>query len=42
VRLFGNNLLDTEYSVFTVAQGVGDSFAAAPPRTFGVEVNFSF
>jgi iron complex outermembrane receptor protein len=42
VRLYGENLTDEEYSIFTVAQGIGDSFAAAPPRTYAFEVNFNF
>jgi len=42
VRLYGENLTDEEYSIFTVAQSIGDSFAAAPPRTYAFEVNFNF
>lgn len=41
IRLFGSNLLDEEIAEFTVAQGVGDSFSAAPPLTYGIEFNFS-
>ena len=40
IRLFGANLLDEEYSRFTAIQGVGDSFVAANPMTYSLELNF--
>jgi len=40
-RLFGNNLTNREYSIYTVATVYGDAFDAAPPRTYGIEFNFN-
>jgi len=40
-RFFGSNLTNRQYAVFLVAQQPGDDFNAAPPRTFGIEFNFS-
>lgn len=37
VQLFGKNLLDEEYSVYTLATANGDIFSAGFPRTYGVE-----
>jgi iron complex outermembrane receptor protein len=54
VSVWGRNITDEEYSMFSVAQascgaacgvnpfGIGDQYAAAAPRTWGVEVNFKF
>lgn len=36
VRVFGNNLTDTEYSIYTNTGQFGDLQALAPPRTWGV------
>ncbi|MET0984260.1 MAG: TonB-dependent receptor, partial [Steroidobacteraceae bacterium] len=41
VRLFGSNLTHSKYSIYTVSQVPGDDFAAASPRTYGVEFSFS-
>jgi iron complex outermembrane recepter protein len=43
IALYGRNLTDEEYSTFSVAQAsVGDHYAAAAPRTYGVEFKFKF
>ncbi|MCY4427297.1 MAG: TonB-dependent receptor [Halieaceae bacterium] len=51
ITLWGRNLTDEEYSMFSVAQasctgpgcfGIGDQYSAAPPRTWGVDFNFRF
>ena len=54
VALWGRNITDEEYSMFSVAQascgaacgvnpfGIGDQYSAGAPRTWGVEVNFKF
>ena len=54
VSVWGRNITDEEYSMFSVAQascgaacgvnpfGIGDQYAAGAPRTWGVEVNFKF
>jgi iron complex outermembrane receptor protein len=54
VTLWGRNITDEEYAMFRVSQascgaicavnpfGVGDQYSPAPPRTYGVEVNFKF
>ena len=36
VRVFGNNLTDTEYSIFTTTGELGDLQSMAPPRTWGI------
>jgi outer membrane receptor for ferrienterochelin and colicin len=41
LRVFGNNLTNREYSIYTVATAFGDQFNAAPPRTYGIEFNFN-
>lgn len=41
-RLFGRNLLDSEYSYYSQQSSFGDFVAAAPPLTFGVEVEYRF
>lgn len=42
LKLFGKNLTNTDYTLWTVAFALGDEYAAAPPRTYGVEFNFKF
>lgn len=43
VRLWGKNITDEEYSAFTVPQpGLGDTYAPANPRQFGVELEVNF
>jgi iron complex outermembrane receptor protein len=42
LRVFGRNLLNTNYSVFTTAEAFGYIASAAPPRTWGVAVDVSF
>lgn len=42
VRLYAKNLLDEEYAAYGVSSGLGDSFSPAPPRTWGVALQFSF
>jgi len=42
VALFGNNLTDEEYFDDVVASGPGVRGSWGAPRTYGVEVNFSF
>lgn len=37
ISIFGNNLTDSEYAMFVLPQGTGDSFSAASPRTYGIE-----
>ncbi len=39
LRVFGNNLTDTEYAVYTNSGQFGDLAAMAPPRTWGVGFN---
>jgi len=39
INIWGKNLGSTQYMIYAVAQGTGDSFAAAAPRTFGVTFN---
>lgn len=41
-RVFGRNLLDEKYSVFTTAEAFGYIASAAPPATWGVAVDASF
>lgn len=41
LRLFGSNLLDEEYHSFLIEQQLGDQAAAAPPRTYGVAIDYS-
>jgi len=40
--VFAKNLLDEEYSVWSLALNYGDMYTMAPPRTYGVELKFSF
>lgn len=41
VNLFGRNLGDKEYATYAVGQDfIGDHYAAAPPRTYGLEFKF--
>jgi iron complex outermembrane recepter protein len=42
IKLFGKNLTNEKYTLWTVAFALGDEYAAAPPRTYGVEFNFKF
>ena len=54
MSLWGRNITDEEYSMFSVAQascgaacgvnpfGIGDQYSAAAPRTWGVDLNFKF
>ena len=42
VRVFGKNLLDQEYGSYVNAGGLGDLAAPAPPRTYGVALDFRF
>lgn len=42
LKLYGKNLTNTEYTLWTVAFALGDEYAAAPPRTYGVELSFKF
>lgn len=42
VQLFGNNLGDEEYVSFGLSGTLGDHYAAAPPRTYGVRVGYNF
>lgn len=43
IELWGKNLTDEEYSSFTVSEdGLGDTYAPAPPRTYGVNVFLNF
>jgi iron complex outermembrane recepter protein len=41
VRLWGRNLIDEEYSLFSSPSTIGDSYTPAPPRTFGVSLEYS-
>lgn len=41
-RLFGRNLLDSEYSYYSQQSSFGDFVSAAPPLTYGVSVEYSF
>ena len=38
LRLFGTNLLDEEYSYYSVSQTFGDLLTAAPPRMYGMSL----
>ena len=40
--LWGKNLTDVQYSIYTTANVVGDEESPAPPRTFGVSVSHHF
>jgi iron complex outermembrane receptor protein len=40
--LWGKNLTDVQYSIYTTANVVGDEESPAPPRTFGVTVSHHF
>ncbi|PHR62236.1 MAG: hypothetical protein COA43_00935 [Robiginitomaculum sp.] len=43
ISAYARNLTDTEYASFFVAQAsLNDQFTAAPPRTYGIELNFNF
>lgn len=42
LRLFAKNLLNEKYALWQVAFAFGDEYAAAPPRTYGAELNFKF
>ena len=42
IAVFARNLLDEEYPLFIFAQLAGEAFAAAPPRTYGLEVSMKF
>ena len=42
LSLFARNLLDVEYAQFIFPQLTGDTLAAAPPRTYGLEASFKF
>lgn len=42
VRVYGRNLLDSEYSYYSQQSSFGDFVSAAPPMTFGVEVEYRF
>jgi iron complex outermembrane receptor protein len=42
IRLWAKNLTDTEYFLFVGTAAVGDSGAAAAPRTYGASVGFRF
>ena len=41
-RVFGKNLMGEEYSYYGNSSAVGDAVSAAPPRTFGVSVEYNF
>lgn len=42
VKAFAKNLTNEKYALWMVAFAFGDEYAAAPPRTYGVEANFKF
>ena len=42
IAVFARNLLDEKYPLFIFAQLAGEAFAAAPPRTYGLEVSMKF
>ncbi|KRB91208.1 MULTISPECIES: TonB-dependent receptor [unclassified Sphingomonas] len=42
VRAFGKNLTNEKYALWMVAFAFGDEYAAAPPRTYGVELSVKF
>jgi iron complex outermembrane recepter protein len=42
VRVFANNLLDEEYSLFGISSAFGDFISAAAPRTYGVKIGKNF
>lgn len=41
LRLYGRNLLDEEYSLFTNLSSIGNTYGASPPLTFGVSAEIS-
>lgn len=41
-KIFAKNLTNEKYALWMVAFAFGDEYAAAPPRTYGVELNFKF
>ena len=42
LKLWAKNITDTQYSIYTTANVVGDEESPAPPRTFGVSVTRHF
>ena len=42
VRVYGKNLFDEEYALYGVSSSFGDSYGAAPPRTWGVALSYDF
>ncbi|MFA5632226.1 MAG: TonB-dependent receptor [Porticoccaceae bacterium] len=42
IRVFADNISDEEYQAFVTEQALGDHYASAPPRTYGIELSFSF
>jgi len=42
LRIFGDNLTDEEIRSFALEQELGDHYASAAPRTYGVEFSFNF
>lgn len=41
-RLYGRNMLDSEYSYYSQQSTFGDFVSSAPPATFGVEAEYRF
>jgi iron complex outermembrane recepter protein len=41
IRVYGDNLLDEEYSNYTSEQPIGDIFQPAAPRTYFLELSYS-
>ena len=42
LKAFAKNLTNEKYALWMVAFAFGDEYAAAPPRTYGVEASFKF
>ena len=42
VSLYGKNILDRKYVGYMIAQTIGDTQVASPPRTYGLELGYKF
>jgi 3-phenylpropionate/trans-cinnamate dioxygenase ferredoxin reductase component len=40
LSVWGHDLTQTQYSIFTFTSAFGDLYSPAPPRTFGVNISF--
>lgn len=42
LSIWGKNLLDNEYSIYSIAQSFGDNYTPAEPITYGVRIEMNF